>query len=93
MDFNEKEIRGINFKQLAAFSALIAIFLAGYFDIRSEIHENRRETVLNRELYMEQREFIKVELQLLKAEMKNIEDQQRVLDLRIVVLETVINRK
>jgi hypothetical protein len=93
MEFNEKEIRGINFKQLAAFTATVALLLAGYFDIRQEIHENRRETILNRELYMEQREFIKVELQLIKAQLKQVEDQQRLVELRLTVLETVVKSK
>jgi hypothetical protein len=99
-EFDQKEIRGLNLRQILALIAACVTMLALYFDIRNEIHENRQETILTRELIKtveasakEEREFRRIEMQTIRAELKQISENQRAFDLRLTVMETIISNK
>jgi hypothetical protein len=97
---DEQEIRGISFKQIAGYTIGVASLLFVYFDIRNEIHINRQETQLTRELVKsmevtakEDRDFRRAEMAAIRVELKQISDNQRAFDLRLTVMETIIKSK
>ena len=91
-DLQDRYIPGISFKQLAAYTLAVAGVLALYFDIRSEIHENRRETMLTREFIQEDRQLRQAEIAAIRAELKQISENQRIADIKITILETIIKK-
>lgn len=99
-DLQDRYIPGVNFRQVAGYTIAVASVLFLYFDIRNEIHTNRNETILTRELVSkveqdakEEREFRRAEMAAIRAELKLIGDTQRAFDLRLTVMETIIQNK
>ncbi len=91
-DLQDRYIPGVSFKQLAAYTLAVAGVLALYFDIRSEIHENRRETMLTREYMQQDRQLRQAEIAAIRAELKQISDAQRIQEIKISILETIVKK-
>ena len=87
MDLNEKEIRGVNIKQIIAYTVIISALFGGWFSIRYEIQQNREQTIITREMIKEDRELRKLEIQSLKQDMRLNLDLQRESQMRLNLLE------
>ncbi len=87
MEIEKKEIRGINFRQVVGYTLAITALAAGYFDIRNEIHTNREQTVITRDMIKEDRELRRLEIQALKQDLKLNADLQRESQVRLTLLE------
>jgi hypothetical protein len=86
-EIQDKEIRGVNLKQIVGYTVVVGGMLLLYSDIRSEIHTNRAETILTRDMMKEDRELRKLEIQSLKSDLKLNADLQRETQMRLNLLE------
>jgi len=91
-EFQTKEIRGINLRQIVGYTLLISALIIGYFDIRNEIHTNREQTVMTRDMIREDRELRRLEIQSLRQDLKLNADLQREAQIRLSLLEYQIKQ-
>ena len=91
-EFQTKEIRGINLRQIVGYTLLISALIIGYFDIRNEIHTNREQTVMTRDMIREDRELRRLEIQSLRQDLKLNADLQRESQMRLNLLEYQIKQ-
>lgn len=85
MTFENKEIRGINIKQLLQYTAAIVAGAFVYFDLKNTSLRNRE--VLE-EYKMDSKEYMKSN----EIRLTNIEQQQKLIEIRLTVLETQLNK-
>lgn len=85
MTFENKEIRGINIKQLLQYTAAIVTGAFVYFDLKNTSLRSRE--VLE-EYKMDSKEYMKSN----EIRLTNIEQQQKLIEIRLTVLETQIKR-
>lgn len=86
MEITNKEIKGINLKQLITYTAGVVASAFVYFDLKNT-------SLRNREVMQEYREEAKELGKMHDAVMKNLEQQQRMTDLRLTVIETQLKNK
>lgn len=87
-----KEIRGITIKQIATYSAFIISAALLYFGNKVETLRNREETIKNRELMQEFKNEWKEQQRFNDIRMKEHEQLQRLMDIRLTVVETQIKK-
>ena len=87
-EFQNKEIRGINIKQVAAYTAAIFALVFIYFDIKAELQINRAETRTTQEILRKIEDASVEDRKVREMQIHNLDQQQRETAMRITILET-----
>lgn len=86
MEITEKEIKGINIKQLIQYTIAVVGAAFIYFDLK-------QTSLRNREVMQEYRAEAKEQGKMNEANLKHLEQEQRLIDLRLTVIETQLKTK